>query len=190
MAVRPVYEGEYYEVVAFAPRWPQMATLNTAPLSQPYLDRYRSGEIETFTTEALTDGGVRFLGELSPPGGLAPLPHASLVLSGGAALGKEGFKKLAALAERLGGALAGAREAFELGWIEKEGLVDVTGHHVAPRLYMAFGVTGDMMHTAGVKDAKFVVAVHPDAGAPIFAQADLGIVGDPAEVIDRLLATL
>jgi electron transfer flavoprotein alpha subunit len=190
VAVRPVYGGEYYEVVNFAPHWPQMATLITAPLSEPYLDSYRAGETETFTPDGSEVARVRTLGEATPPDGPVPLGKASVVVSGGAALGEAGFEKLAALAERLGGAYAGAREAFELGWIEKDRLVDITGHQIAPRLYMAFGVAGDVMHAAGIKGAGFVVAVHPDPDAPIFAQADLGIVGDPSEAIDRLLALL
>jgi electron transfer flavoprotein alpha subunit len=190
IAVRPVYAGEYCEVVNFAPHWPQMATLITAPLSQPYLDRYRSGETETFIPDFPATARVRLLGEVTTLNGPVPLEKASIVVSGGAALGEAGFEKLAALAERLGGAFAGAREAFELGWIEKERLVDITGHKIAPRLYMAFGVAGDVMHSAGVKGAKFIVAVHPDPEAPIFAQADLGIVADPAEVIEQLLAVV
>jgi electron transfer flavoprotein alpha subunit len=190
IAVRPVYEGEYYEVVNFAPHWPQMATLITAPLSQPYLDRYRSGETESFTPDLSASARVRVLGEATPPSGPVPLDKAPVVVSGGAALGEAGFEKLAALAERLGGAFAGAREAFELGWIEKDRLVDITGHKIAPKLYMAFGIAGDVMHAAGIRGAKFVVAVHPDPEAPIFAQADLGIVADPAEVIEQLLAAL
>ncbi len=190
IAVRPVYEGEYYEVVNFAPHWPQMATLITAPLSPPYLDRYRTGETESFTPDLSPTARVRVRGEATPPNGPVPLKQASIVVSGGAALGEAGFEKLAALAERLGGAFAGAREAFELGWIEKDRLVDVTGHKIAPRLYMAFGVAGDVMHAAGIKGARFVVAVHPDPEAPILAQADLGLVADPAEVIEQLLAVL
>ena len=89
------------------------------------------------------------------------------------------------------GALTQAR-GRPLSWAgsEKDRLVDITGYQIAPRLYMAFGVAGDVMHAAGVKGAGFVVAVHPDPDAPIFAQADLGIVGDPSEAIDRLLALL
>ena len=190
IAVRPVYEGEYYEVVNFAPHWPQVATLITAPLSEPYLDSYRTGETETFIPELSTDSRVRALGDAAPPDEPVPLDKAPVVVAGGAALGEAGFEKMTALAERLGGAAAGAREAFELGWIEMDQLVDITGHQVAPKLYMAFGVRGDMLHTAGTKGAKFVVAVHPDPDAPIFAHADLGIVGDPSEIIDRLLAVL
>ena len=187
VAVRPVYAGEYYEVVNFAPHWPQMATLITARLAQPYSDRYRTGETEALALDLSTPGRVRSLGETGLPGGPVPLNKAAIVVCGGAALGEAGFARLAALADRLGGACAGAREAFELGWIEKEDLVDITGHQVAPRLYMAFGIAGDVMHAAAVKGARCVVAVHPDPQSPIFAGADLGIVGDPAEVIDRLL---
>ncbi len=190
IATRPAYEGEYYEVVTFAPHWPQVATLITASRSQPYLDRYRSGEIETFTPVYEETGRVRKVGEASPSKRPLGLERASIVVSGGAALGESGFDKLAILAGRLGGAVAGAREAYELGWIEKDRLVDVTGHKISPKLYMAFGVAGDMMHTAAIRGAKCVVAVHPDPDASIFAQADLGIVGDPGEVIDRLLVEL
>lgn len=190
VAVSPVYGGEYYEVVNFAPHWPQMVTLITAPFSEPYLDSYRTGETETFTPDGSEVARVRTLGDALPPDGPVPLGKASVVVSGGAALGEAGFEKLASLAARLGGAYAGAREAFELGWIEKDLLVDITGHQIAPRLYMAFGVAGDVMHAAGIKGAGFVVAVHPDPDAPIFAQADLGIVGDPSEAIDHLLALL
>ncbi len=190
IALRPVYEGEYYEVVNFAPHWPQMATLITSQLSQPYLDSDRSGETETLATVHSVPGHVRVIGKTTPHDGRPSLDKASIVVSGGAALGEAGFLKLAALADRLEGVVAGAREAFELGWIEKDLLVDITGQQIAPNLYLAFGVAGDVMHAAGVKGAKFVFAVHPDPDAPIFARADLGIVGDPVEVIDRLLAVL
>jgi electron transfer flavoprotein alpha subunit len=165
VGVRPAYEGEYYEVVNFAPRWPQMATLVTAHRSQPYLDNYRSGEIETFSPQPSSAPRVRTLGPAPFPRRPMSLEKAPVVVSGGAALGQAGFEKLAALAERLGGAVAGAREAFELGWIEKDRLVDVTGHRIKPRLYMAFGIAGDVMHTAGMQGAGFVVAVHPDPQA-------------------------
>ena len=190
IAVRPVYEGEYYEVVDFAPHWPQMATLITAPLSEPYLDSYRNGETETFSPELPPETRVRTIGDAVLPEGPVPLAKAPVVISGGAALGEAGFEKLTTLAERLGGAVAGAREVFELGWIEKDQLVDITGHHIAPQLYMAVGVTGDMLHAAGTKGARCVVAVHPDPDAPIFDQADLGIVADPVQVIEHLLAAL
>lgn len=190
VGVRPAYEGEYYEVVNFAPHWPQMATLVTAHRSQPYLDSYRTGEIETFAPQASVAPRVRTLGPAALPRRPVSLEKAAVVVSGGTALGQAGFEKLAALAERLGGAVAGAREAFELGWIEKDRLVDVTGHRVQPKLYMAFGIAGDVMHTAGMQEAGFVVAVHPDPQAPILAQADLGIVGDPSQAIDLLLASL
>jgi electron transfer flavoprotein alpha subunit len=190
VVVRSVYGGEYYEVVNFAPHWPQMVTLITAPLGEPYLDGRREGETEVLSWELLPLTHVRTLGQTTPPDEPPSLDRASVVVSGGVALGEAGFEKLAVLAERLGGAAAGAREAFELGWVEKDQLVDLTGHQIAPNLYMAFGVTGDSLHTAGIRGARFVVAVHPDPDVPIFDQADLGVVGDPSEVIDRLLAAL
>jgi electron transfer flavoprotein alpha subunit len=190
VAVRPAYAGEYYQVVNFAPHWPQLATLTTAPRSQPYLDSARAGEIEAFSPQPPPAPRVRVVGRSPLARRPVSLEKASVVVSGGAALGQVGFEKLALLAERLGGAVAGAREAFELGWIEKDRLVDVTGHRITPKLYMAFGIAGDGMHTAGMRGAGFVVAVHPDPQAPLLAQADLGLVADPAQAIDLLLAAL
>jgi electron transfer flavoprotein alpha subunit len=190
IAVRPVYEGEYYQVVNFAPHWPQMASIITAPLGQPYLDSYRTGETETFAPKLPDAGRVRILGQATPPAGPVPLRRAPVVVAGGAALGEDGFEKLAVLADQLEGSMAGSREAFELGWIEKDRLVDITGHKIAPQLYIAFGVAGDVMHAAAIKGARFVVAVHPDPDAPVFAQADLGIVGDPRQLIEHLMRAL
>ncbi len=72
----------------------------------------------------------------------------------------------------------------------EEQVVGITGEGVRPDLYIALGIRGDTMHTWGMKDARYVVAVHPDADAPILKQADAAIVGDPAKWAGELAKLL
>jgi electron transfer flavoprotein alpha subunit len=90
------------------------------------------------------------------------------------------------LAAALGAEFAGAREALDEGYIDESQVVGVTGARVAPDVYIALGIRGDTQHAFGIQDARFVVAVHPDPDAPIFKQADVGIVGDPSAVAEEL----
>ncbi|RYV53042.1 electron transfer flavoprotein subunit alpha/FixB family protein [Pengzhenrongella frigida] len=80
--------------------------------------------------------------------------------------------------------------ADDLGWISKDRYVGRSGQHIAPRLYVALGISGAPQHMEGIRDAKVVVAVNSDKDAPIFRTADFGIVGDLYEVVPALVAAL
>ena len=80
--------------------------------------------------------------------------------------------------------------ADDRGWVAKERYIGRSGQHVSPRLYVAIGISGAPQHLDGVRDAKVVVAINADPGAPIFRRADYGIVGDLYEVIPALQAAL
>ena len=94
------------------------------------------------------------------------------------------------LAMALGGQVAGDRGARDAGWIESEQIVDVRGVTVAPEVYVAVGIRGDMFHNAAMEGAGYVVAIHPDPDAPIFQAADLCLEAEPAEVLPGLLEAL
>lgn len=100
-----------------------------------------------------------------------------------------------ALVEDLAGAL-GAEigcsmpVADDLGWVDKERYVGRSGQKIAPRLYLALGISGMPQHLDGVRDAKVVAAVNSDPDAPIFRAAGYGIVGDLYEVVPALVAAL
>jgi electron transfer flavoprotein alpha subunit len=94
------------------------------------------------------------------------------------------------LAGRLGAEVGGDRSARDSGWVDEAHEVGVTSQEVAPDVYLTLGIRGDTVHNAAITGARLVIAVHPAANAPIFQAADAGIVGEPAEFIQALLAVL
>ncbi len=95
------------------------------------------------------------------------------------------------LAGALGAELAGTRPLTEAaGWLPRASCVGLSGHKVAPALYVAVGVSGQLHHLAGCSDADLLVAINSDPDAPIFAHADYGIVGDLYRVLPALTAAL
>jgi electron transfer flavoprotein alpha subunit len=95
------------------------------------------------------------------------------------------------LAADLGAELACSMPiADDFGWVPRERYVGRSGLHIAPRLYLALGISGTPQHLEGVRDAKVVVAVNSDPEAPIFRRADYGIAGDLYEVVPAIREAL
>jgi len=119
------------------------------------------------------------------------LMNADVIVAGGRGVGgPEGFALLERLAQRLGGALAASRAAVDAGWVPSHRQVGLSGKTVAPRLYIACGISGATHHVVGMKDAKSVIAINSDRSAPIFKIADVAILGDLHEVIPVVLERL
>lgn len=119
---------------------------------------------------------------------LKKVPHDSVICTGGRGLRKTGdFKLIEDLADAVGGEVGASRGAVAMGWIDEKYQVGLTGRKVEPDLYIACGVSGMNQHLAGMKTSGTVVAINRNPKAPIFKNADYGIVGDIYEIIPQLI---
>ncbi len=119
------------------------------------------------------------------------LEAAAIVVAGGRGVGGEAkWAVVEDLASQLGAAVGATRAVIDAGWVPSRLQVGQTGKTVKPSVYIAVGVSGAMQHLVGMKDSGVIIAVNKDVEAPIFAVADLGIVGDLHQVLPKLTEAL
>src|SRR3989440_4804592 len=115
------------------------------------------------------------------------IEDADILVGGGRGLGKaENFKLAEDLADALGGAVAATRAVVDAGWYPYAAQIGQTGKTVAPKLYLALGISGAIQHKVGMQSSENIVAINKDQNAPIFEFSDLGIVGDLNKILPKL----
>jgi electron transfer flavoprotein alpha subunit len=148
--------------------------------------RMESLEITIFVPELQQRNGqerIRHIAIQAPSPEEVELDAAERIVAGGRGVGQEGFTTIATFARLLNAAVGATRIAADLGWVEHARQIGTTGKIVRPSLYIACGISGAAQHTSGMSEAQTVIAINPDRSAPIFALADLGLLGDANQVL-------
>ena len=115
------------------------------------------------------------------------IEDADILVGGGRGLGKkENFDLAEQLAEAMGGAVAATRAVVDAGWYPYAAQIGQTGKTVAPKLYLAAGISGAIQHKVGMQNSENILAINKDPNAPIFEFSDLGVVGDLHKIVPKL----
>lgn len=128
---------------------------------------------------------------LGPDVSTMDLAEAPRIVGGGAGLdGEERFAELGELAVRLDAAMGATRVITDRGWVSHARQIGTTGVVVDPRLYLAFGISGAVQHTAGLGDPDHIISVNTEPHCPMMTMADLAVVADANATLAELLARL
>ena len=165
----------------------QMATVRPGVLAAP--ERRTPHDVPILRRTMGLRGRVRVLSEHRDDD-VETLARADVVIGLGTGLTPDEYEALSPLAATLGAELAATRKVTDRGWAPRARQVGITGRSIAPRLYVAIGLSGKFNHMVGVRAAGTIVAVNEDRAAPVFEHCDVGIVGDWHEVVPLLHAAL
>jgi len=135
--------------------------------------------------------GVTFKGYEPAEEKEVDLARAEVIVSAGRGIGKkENVPVIAELAKAMGGELGASRPVVDAGWVDHSRQVGTTGQTVAPKLYVACGISGAIQHLAGMKKSDFVVAINKDKDAPIGEVADVLVVADVMQFVPAFTEAL
>jgi electron transfer flavoprotein alpha subunit len=190
--VRPAHGGAQHERLACPDAPTIFATLAPGARGLGHADHSVRAEVERLVPDL--DGVVardHTQGWLPPDPRTVDIAEAERVIAGGLGVGSpEGLELLWQLSDRLGAAVGGTRVIADRGWLPFERQIGSTGKTIAPQLYIAVGISGASQHTAGMTGSETVVVINSDRSAPMFAFADLGLVGDLHQIVPEVLRLL
>jgi electron transfer flavoprotein alpha subunit len=189
---RPVYGGKASCNVVCPQARPQMVTLQPGAVPAKRPDPSRQAQaIAVDVSLSAQNLRLRLEKVIKIPPAALDVTEAEVIVAGGRGVGsKEGFHLVEQLAHLMGAAVAASRPAVDAGWAPYGRQVGLSGKTVAPRLYVACGISGVNHHVVGMKDSRAVVAIDQDPQAPIFQLADVKIVGDLHQVLPSLIERL
>ena len=165
----------------------QMATIRPGVL--PAAPARRRPVPTEATAAAAPRGRVRLVAERRNDD-VETLARAEAVIGVGTGVAPDEYEQLSPLAAVLGAELAATRKVTDKGWAPRARQVGITGRSIAPRLYVAVGLSGKFNHMVGVRAAGTILAINEDRGAPVFEHCDVGIVGDWHQAVPLLREAL
>lgn len=189
---RPILEGKLHARVRTRGEGPVLVTLQSGATSA---DARRAGSApvrDLVAVELAPESTWReVLGVEQAGGDSVDLTKAEIIVAVGRGVGgADKIPPVEALARALKAEIAASRPVIDSGWLPRDRQIGSSGQTVAPKLYLALGISGAIQHLVGMKGSSCIVAINKDAGAPIFKIASYGIVGDLHEIVPAMTAAL
>ncbi len=185
IVTRPAYGGAVLEKMTFAEGKPAVLSLRAGSFEKAAPGA--QGSVTPFSVEAVEEK-VTLLETVAEVAELVNLEGAEVIVAGGRGCqNAETFALVKELAQLLGGVVGASRPAIEEGWVSKAHQIGQSGKIVAPKLYIACGISGSMQHVSGITGSDYIVAINKDEDASIFDVADLSIVGKCEEILPLLI---
>ena len=188
--VRQVFQGKFYADVEFAGEPPWFATFQAGAFREDAVRRGAPPAKVTAASMTLDPTALRIkAGERFRAAKQAvDLTQAEIIVAVGRGIkAPENLDMARKLAEALGAELGASRPICDSGWLPMDRQIGSSGQTVAPKLYIALGISGAIQHLVGMKGAKTVLAINKDKEAPIFEVATYGVVGDLFEIVPALV---
>ncbi len=188
--IRPAFGGNIVATIVNPDHRPQMATVREGVMKREVLDEnYKSEVIRHDVAKYVpeTEYVVKVL-DRHVEAAKHNLKGAAIVVAGGYGVGsKEGFDKLFDLAKELHAEVGASRAAVDAGYADHDRQIGQTGVTVRPKVYFAFGISGQIQHIAGMQDSGIIVSVNTDPDAPINKIADYVIIGSVEDVVPKMI---
>jgi electron transfer flavoprotein alpha subunit len=192
--VRQMFQGKTVADVSFTGNAPWFASFQSGAFRADLLEPRASGKAPVQAVNVCLkpeDIRTKPLDLFKEAKSAVDLTQAPLIVAIGRGIkAPENIPQAEAVAKAIGGEIAASRPICDEGWLPMERQIGSSGQTVAPKLYLALGISGAIQHVVGMKGARTVVAVNKDSNAPIFEIADYGIVGDIFEIMPALTEEL
>lgn len=186
---RQMFQGKFAADVSFACDPPHFVTFQAGAFRGDKAEAGASAApVETVNVE-IADNAIRTQPEepFKEAKQAVDLTQAEIIVSVGRGIKEQKNIDLAkALADALGGEIAASRPICDSGWLPMDRQIGSSGQTVAPKVYLAVGISGAIQHIVGMKGARTIIAINKDAEAPIFEIADYGVVGNLFDIVPAL----
>ena len=187
-ATRPTFGGSLMATI-LSRKVPQMATVRPKVFQKPENNTENKSDVKTIEIDlSSVSSKIKELNFMPKTLDVSSIEDAQIIVAAGKGIKTaEEFKQIEELASLLGGKAAASRGLVDKGICKADIQIGQTGKTVAPKIYIACGISGAIQHIEGMKGAQTIVAINKDADAPIFKIADYKIVGDLTEIIPALI---